>query len=1017
MLTLVALMSLNLAEVYADGCSGVNLKGARDYSVGQTPYAVAAGDFNSDGKPDIAAADYFGNSVRIAFGNGSGAFASFSNFPVGFKPSSVAVGDVNGDGKLDVVTANYDSNNVSVLLNNGAGVFSATNFSAGINPEIVTLADFNGDGKLDVAVTNPASNAIAILLNNGTGGLLAPGFVSLAASATPKDLVAADFNGDSKTDLATANNNGTVSILLGTGTGAFGAPTNITVPPGQDLKAIAVGDFSGDGKLDLVVASYNGWYIKVLNGNGSGGFTVVSSALASITYPTDVELRDINADGKLDVVAVSSFAFSSGATVNIYYGNGTGGSTQSQVVLTGYSARSVAIADFNSDSKPDFVTNYSTGFDAGLSVALNDGTGKIETAEKIDPIVNAPTYIGLPLIADFNLDGRNDLAYAYSSLTTGLAVRLELANGDLGPATIYPAGLYAYLVSGDFNGDGNPDIAGGDSNSTTMAVFLNDGSGEFNAPVNYTVGGTVAALVTGDFNSDGKLDLVVASRSLHAVRVYIGDGNGGFQLTTSVNLNANPVSMVMGDFNNDGKLDVVTANACDGSGCPARLLTLFAGDGMGGFALPLDLNNLDPLPNLNNQSLAAGDFNGDGRLDLTITKISSPDSAPQVALNNGGGSFAAFTTLPTGVPIAVIAVGDINGDGKPDIVAGGGSYSGLDVRVLLNHGAGAFDPPVNYAGIPSIQGLAIGDINSDGKRDIVFSNRPPDSNASSIWKLLNKCALTRGQATTDFDGDGITDLSVFRPSTGNWYIIYSSDNSFHAIPFGASGDIPVPGDYEGDGKTDVAVWRPSNGTWYYLRSSDGQFAYQQFGANGDIPVQGDYDGDGKTNFAVFRPSTGTWYTSLNPAINYGAVVWGTSTDTPVPADYDGDGRTDVAVFRPSTAFWYLLQSAQGYREQQFGVSTDTPVPADYDGDGKANFGVFRSSTGFWYTSLNTATNYGAIPLGQSGDVLVPGYYDGDGRADAAVFRQGDWYIFQSTTSKVRGVHFGASGDIPAPFAP
>ncbi|MBV9209813.1 MAG: VCBS repeat-containing protein [Acidobacteria bacterium] len=92
------------------------------------------------------------------------------------------------------------------------------------------------------------------------------------------------------------------------------------------------------------------------------------------------------------------------------------------------------------------------------------------------------------------------------------------------------------------------------------------------------------------------------------------------------------------------------------------------------------------------------------------------------------------------------------------------------------------------------------------------------------------------------------------------------------------------------------------------------------------------------------------------------------------------------------------------------------MPADYDGDGKDDFAVFRQSAGFWYTSLNPATNYGAIPLGQSGDVPVPGYYDADGRVDAAVFRQGNWYIFQSTTSTVRGAHFGASGDIPAPFS-
>ncbi|MBV9957980.1 MAG: hypothetical protein JO360_06135, partial [Acidobacteria bacterium] len=130
-----------------------------------------------------------------------------------------------------------------------------------------------------------------------------------------------------------------------------------------------------------------------------------------------------------------------------------------------------------------------------------------------------------------------------------------------------------------------------------------------------------------------------------------------------------------------------------------------------------------------------------------------------------------------------------------------------------------------------------------------------------------------------------------------------------------------------------------------------------------------------------------------------------------------DGRTDIAVFRPANAYWYLLQSAQGYREQQFGVSADMPVPADYDGDGKANFAVFRPSTGFWYTSLNPALNYGGVQLGQMGDVPVPGFYDSDGKADVAVFRNGAWYLRQSTNGIVRGVGFGTTGDVPGNAAP
>ena len=157
----------------------------------------------------------------------------------------------------------------------------------------------------------------------------------------------------------------------------------------------------------------------------------------------------------------------------------------------------------------------------------------------------------------------------------------------------------------------------------------------------------------------------------------------------------------------------------------------------------------------------------------------------------------------------------------------------------------------------------------------------------------------------DFDGDGDSDIGVWRPSTGKWFI---KDQT--SPLWGASGDIPVPEDYDGDGDSDIAVWRPSNGTWYI----QGQSAIA-WGVSTDIPVPGDYDGDGDVDLAVWRPSNGRWYIQ-----GQSAVAWGVATDIPVPGDYDGDGDTDIGVWRPATGKWFIKDQTSPF----WGASGDIP---------------------------------------------------------------------------------------------
>ncbi|HEX6873739.1 MAG TPA: FG-GAP-like repeat-containing protein [Micromonosporaceae bacterium] len=266
----------------------------------------------------------------------------------------------------------------------------------------------------------------------------------------------------------------------------------------------------------------------------------------------------------------------------------------------------------------------------------------------------------------------------------------------------------------------------------------------------------------------------------------------------------------------------------------------------------------------------------------------------------------------------------------------------------------------------------------------------------------------------DFDGDGHSDVAVWRPTDGYWYVTPSGGGNWYGVPFGVSGDLPVDGDFDGDGRTDTAVFRPSTGVWHVQQSRDGYTA-TQFGLSGDVPTAADYDGDGRTDLSVWRPSEQVWYVLPSGGGSYYGLPYGSTGDRPVPADYDGDGKADLAVYRPAAGTWIVRSSVDGQVSYtQFGLADDRPVPADYDGDGMAEPAVFRPTEGNWYVRQpdGSASVY---HWGLGSDVVTPGDFDGDGRSDFAVFRpsEGTWYILHRSGSTAFA-SFGQAGDIPIP---
>ncbi len=275
----------------------------------------------------------------------------------------------------------------------------------------------------------------------------------------------------------------------------------------------------------------------------------------------------------------------------------------------------------------------------------------------------------------------------------------------------------------------------------------------------------------------------------------------------------------------------------------------------------------------------------------------------------------------------------------------------------------------------------------------------------------------KGTAVIDFDGDGKTDISIYRTSAGEWWYLQSSDGGNRAFQFGSPTDEIVPADYTGDGKTDLAIFRPSTSEWFVLRSEDFSFYSFPFGASGDIPTPADFDGDGIDDAAIFRPSTGTWFIIRSSDSETTITTFGAAGDQPVAADYDGDGKADVAIFRPSDGSWWLNRSTDGLIVTTFGTATDMTAQADYTGDGKADVAIFRPLTGEWFILRSEDFSFYSVPFGAAGDIPAPGDYDGDGIADVAVFRpsSGTWFVEQSTAGTAI-VSFGATGDQPVPSA-
>jgi Calx-beta domain/FG-GAP-like repeat/Domain of unknown function (DUF4214) len=519
---------------------------------------AAAGDFNRDGRVDLAVTNG-GNFIHVVLGDGTGHFGPATSYTVDPTTSasfgSLAVADLNADNKLDLIGVGQ-SNGVSVLLGDGAGGFgTATSFSTGFRATAVAVGDFNADGKPDLA---PAGNKnVALLLGNGAGGF-GPS-TNYVVNQSPVDIAAGDVNGDGRLDVATVNapsDNGgigapqedTATILLGDGTGKLRYTTVLTT--GENPFSVAAGDLDGDGRVDLALANISNDTLSVLHGDGAGGFGAPTSlGVGTGAQPRHVIAADLNGDARLDLVTANFNA----STVSILLANNSGGfGAANQLALPGSGPVNVAVGDFDSDGRVDLAVAYlNSGF---VSILLGNGAGDFSTAANAAALFTAQQVV----VNDFNSDGRSDLAVATAG---GLAVLSGDGKGGFGAAQVLQSSVnFSSVAADDFNGDGKADIVASSINGNVVLVFTGDGQGGFSAPASFAAGDGPGPLAVADYNGDGKPDLATAN-SRSTVSVFLGDGAGGFAPSVGFPV-PGPVPrwLVSDDFNADGRPDLAVAD-------------------------------------------------------------------------------------------------------------------------------------------------------------------------------------------------------------------------------------------------------------------------------------------------------------------------------------------------------------------------------------------------------------------------------------------------------------------------
>jgi VCBS repeat-containing protein len=984
-----------------------------------------SGDFNGDGILDLAIGPYLalptgtGEGVGIFLGRGDGSFAQSDLKATGTNINQLATGDFNNDGRLDVAVAitRFGESTVELLFGNGDGTLqSPIQLSDLRNPSTLQAADFNRDGNLDLVYIqsdtpsqNTRSSMLRVAIGRGDGTFLAPKLTTIPFGFHRADV--ADFNRDAIPDLLLASRDFTgttrLSLYSGFGDGSFTAA--ITIASGLAFtSSILINDLDDDGLLD--VAASVGSNLLIYNGNSDGTFDTASQ----IPAPGGaIAAGDFNRDGLVDLAMAESGSGTNLGRLIVFLNNGSGSYSITHHEGVANPATLMA-ADFDRDGNLDLATS---GTIAAISVLAGLGDGRFSSSERyetglvqVDPNAFRETPEGV-IISDLNGDSHNDALLLFRDGPT--ATQLGSSDGTF--QSVVSSGPFAALNSGniglgsgrfrnpvlaDFNNDGRLDLVGTSLQKGIGIVF---GKGDGTFPTSHVAAPGSGARIQADFNLDGQLDF--AATSGNGINVYLASASGTFPSAVQYPTGTGPRSIATGDFDGDSRLDLAVANS-------GGTVSVLMGNVDGTFASAMNITvgvfPFNGSSGIQPQAIQRGDFNLDGRQDLVVLGFGGSGI---LLPGNGNGTFGTpvvFTTLG-GLDGGLtggrhMAVGDFNADGKLDILTASESHAntfipGGGLSVLLGNGDFTFQAAVTYADRSNPTGVTLGDFNRDGRLDIAMANNfnsqaisgqvsvllgNPNGTFQNPLNYSTVGANPRALAVGDLNADAIPDLAVFNNSGDTAILIGTgtgafkpSVNFFTACDGLLSGPIGLSiGDFNADGRADLA-----SSSTMLMGLGDGTFSNRQL------------------------------FTYLAPVVN---VDFRTSLPTEVAAgDLNADGNVDLVVAMAGTTVVLF-----GYGNGSFRAPVRLDPPAalqldptssrlslsDMDGDGDldlvtlhARIGQTAGGVAIWRNNgqgLFSAPIMKSIPVpayevtGVTGPDLEVGDLNGDGFLDVVVSDSG-----------------------------